>query len=115
MRRPPVGAYQHRVTVLRRGIVDDGTGITRSEFAPVSGQQGIPCRYRELGLRDQVLAATTQSVIEAEVFLRDCAAARLVTGEDRFEIDGRGFAIASAGLPNRETAEIRFTVNSSVG
>lgn len=115
MSRPPVGAYRHRVTVLRRGIVDDGTGVTRSAFAPVAGQQSIPCRYRELGLRDQALAATTQSVIEAEVFLRDCAAARLVTGEDRFEIDGRGFAIVSAGLPNRETCEIRFAVAASVG
>lgn len=113
--RQSAARYNRRLTVLRRAVLDDGTGVQRGAFAPVAGLTRVSARYRELGLRDQALAASIEGVIEAEVFLRDCAAARTISAEDRFEIEGQGFAIQAAGLPNRETGEIRFAIKRSVG
>ncbi len=102
----PAGRFDRRVTIQRRAAKENLDGRTRGEFAPVAGLTNISCAYREISLREIALGNGVQPGIEAEMRLRDCAAARTVTIADRAVIAGQGFDIVGVGLPDARTGQI---------
>ncbi|MCA0401293.1 MAG: hypothetical protein LCH38_10815 [Proteobacteria bacterium] len=97
----PAGQFNRRCTVHRRAVLDGARGSSRGEYLPVAGLTRIACAYRETGLKEAALGNGAQGLIDAQIILRDCRAARTITNADRVDIEGVGFAIVSAGLPDR--------------
>lgn len=109
------GKLNRRGTVLRRAQVTNTRGTARGDFAEVSGLTRIACGYRELSLREIALGSGAQGVIDGEVRVRTSALTRTITNADRIEIDGQGFDIIAAGLPDPDQGVIKLQVKRVAG
>ena len=81
------GKLNRRCTVMRRAAVANTRGAARGDYAEVSGLARIACGYRELSLREISLGTAAQGVI-----------------------DGQGFDVVSAGLPDPDRGVIRIQI-----
>ena len=114
------GGLRWRCTVQRRTKTENTRGVARGDYAPVPGLTRISCKYRQLTVREAQLATATEGAIDAELRLRNCAAARTITNADRFEIhvpDGttQGFGVLGDCLPDTMTGDIIYMLKRRRG
>lgn len=108
-----------RATIQRPGTITGEAGRSKGALADVPALSRVPAGYRELTLRDHQLGNGEQGAIDAEASLRDCAAARLITNQDRFVLHGAGgdlgFKIVSVGVPGAQDGLIRLQLKKLMG
>ena len=105
------GKLDRRATFSRRppGATEFERGDTFEPYLTVWA-----CYVRSKGA-EKIEAGRDVDVEAATLVIRDSIAARAVTAADRVTVQGRDFAVASVGLPNRRTGLISLDISSDLG
>lgn len=106
------GKLDRRAVFSRRPDVegdDDARGDTFEPFLTVW------CQYLRVKGSQKVEGGQDIDQEFATLVIRDSVAARGITAADRVEVQGRGFKVASVGLPNRRSGLISLDVQSGPG
>ena len=105
------GKLDRRATFSRRpaGATEYDRGDTFEPYLTVWA-----CYVRTKG-SEKVEAGRDVDVEAATLVIRDSTQAREVVASDRVTVQGRDFAVASVGLPNRRTGLISLDISSDLG
>lgn len=71
-------------------------------------------RYLRIKGSEKVEAGRDVDVEQATLVIRDSTAVREITAADRVTVQGRDFAVASVGLPDRRTGLISLDIASDL-
>lgn len=109
----PAGQRDRRVAILRRTTQPANPGgVARGAFASAFTLWG---RLIQAQGHRLVEAGLAEDATPITVRFRDCEIARSITVADRAQIDGREFAIVSAGLRDRRNGVIDILIQSQIG